>query len=238
MASRVDNENSTRQRRIRGLVMFSGAQGDDSVAAQLRALGMEVDEIDNLIGGASHNMLKMRRRMEIINAVRAGEYDVIWMAPPCGTWSVVREPPLRSGKMINGLDGLSDEDKLKVKHANELAQLVAVVAHTAEAAGVPWFIEQPADRGDEASDAHWEGLMDPPHMFKMPFFKVLQDVVQPTVVTFPQCALGAAVQKYTSIMGSKSTHDLLQVFNELRCTHQHHEERIKGVDERGQLRSA
>ena len=140
--------------------------------------------------------------------------------------------------MINGLEGLSDEDRRRVTQANELASLVAVVAHTAEAAGIPWFIEQPADRGDKTSDAYWDGLQDPPHMFNMPFFKVLRDAVKPTVVTFPQCALGARVQKFTSIMGNGGSADLLQVLDELRCTHQHHDEVVKGMDERGQMRSA
>ena len=98
----------------RVLILFAGREGTDQTTTgeRLRQLQIEVDEIDLLIGGVSHNMLKMRPRMQVIEAVRSGKYDAIWMAPPCGTWSVVREPKVRTGKHIMGVPNLSKDEQL------------------------------------------------------------------------------------------------------------------------------
>ena len=224
----------------RVLILFAGRAGTDQTTTgeRLRQLQIEVDEIDLLIGGVSHNMLKMRPRMEVIEAVRSGKYDAIWMAPPCGTWSVVREPKLRTGKHTMGLPNLSKEEQLLVDRTNELANITAVIAHIAGSLGIPWFIEQPADRGDLTSDAYWDEIDDPPHMFNMPVFRNLRAVAQPQMITFPQCALDANAQKFTTIMASKDMQMLLKPFADLRCTHTQHKEVLRGVDDNGQYRSS
>ena len=95
-----------------------------------------------------------------------------------------------------------------VDRTNELANITAVIAHIAGSLGIPWFIEQPADRGDLTSDAYWDEIDDPPHMFNMPVFRNLRAVAQPQMITFPQCALDANAQKFTT----RSTHTLQYLY--------------------------
>ena len=48
---------------------------------------MQVDEIDIHVGGASHDLLSRDAQEVLIGRISSGDYDIIILSPPCGTWS-------------------------------------------------------------------------------------------------------------------------------------------------------
>ena len=79
------------------LIVFSGP-GDraDGIAAYMRALGWRVVEIDILVGGAAHDMANPSTAATLIARVATGEFAVVFLAPPCSSYSVAHRPKLRS----------------------------------------------------------------------------------------------------------------------------------------------
>ena len=65
-------------------------QGDDGAKFELI-----LDQIDTLRGGLEHDMLDVEAREKILAKIRAGQYDLVLVAPPCNTFSraVFREGP-------------------------------------------------------------------------------------------------------------------------------------------------
>jgi len=193
------------------------------------AEGDEVEEIDILQGGLAHNMTKAPNRAAMIKRVREREFDGVIMSPPCRSFAVILQPRQRTASALYGTAGLSDETQARVDDDTTMAVLCAVIALVAEAAGIPWIIEQPADRSDPTTMAHWRGCEDAPHMFKLREFQVLMQVARPVHVVFPQCALDADSQKFTVLLASRSLANAMAPFRKLQCDHLHgHAEVLAG----------
>ena len=81
---------------LRMAYLFSGPQRKSSIAHHLHQLcakagfGLEVDEIDILVGGKQHDMLDSEAQEAIMARIAAGDYDIVVMSPPCATWSRAR----------------------------------------------------------------------------------------------------------------------------------------------------
>eukprot|EP00965_Chrysotila_dentata_P053960 1790655-Pleurochrysis_carterae.AAC.1 len=56
----------------------------------------------------------------------------------------------------------------------------------------------------------------------MPNIAALKADTGATLITFPQCALGATAQKYTSLLCSRCVAPMLQSLSHLRCQHAGH----------------
>eukprot|EP00325_Prymnesiales_sp_UTEX-LB-985_P027142 CAMPEP_0174730922 /NCGR_PEP_ID=MMETSP1094-20130205/56516_1 /TAXON_ID=156173 /ORGANISM="Chrysochromulina brevifilum, Strain UTEX LB 985" /LENGTH=160 /DNA_ID=CAMNT_0015933241 /DNA_START=131 /DNA_END=610 /DNA_ORIENTATION=+ len=86
------------------LIVFSGP-GDraDGIAAYMRALGWRVVEIDILVGGAAHDMANPSTAATLIARVATGEFAVVFLAPPCSSYSVAHRPKLRSAAQPEGV---------------------------------------------------------------------------------------------------------------------------------------
>ena len=73
--------------------MFSGVKRKASIAQYLLELckhegvGLQVDEIDIHVGGASHDLLSRDAQEVLMARISSGDYDLIILSPPCGTWS-------------------------------------------------------------------------------------------------------------------------------------------------------
>ena len=76
--------------------LFSGPQRKSSIAQHLQKMcerdgfGLEVEEIDILIGGSEHDLLDSDAQEAIMARITAGDYDIIILSPPCATWSRAR----------------------------------------------------------------------------------------------------------------------------------------------------
>ena len=49
--------------------------------------GLTVFEIDVLIGGSQHDLLDREAQNMWLARLEAGDFDVVMLSPPCGTWS-------------------------------------------------------------------------------------------------------------------------------------------------------
>lgn len=81
---------------LRMAYLFSGPQRKSSIAQHLQKLceaagfGLEVDEIDILVGGSEHDLLSSDAQEAIMARISAGDYDIVILSPPCSTWSRAR----------------------------------------------------------------------------------------------------------------------------------------------------
>ena len=78
---------------LRIAYLFSGVQRNTSIAQHLKGMcekagiGLDVEEIDIQVGGAAHDLLDKEKQEELMGRIEAGEYDLLILSPPCGTWS-------------------------------------------------------------------------------------------------------------------------------------------------------
>ena len=78
---------------LRVAYLFSGVRRKASIAQELKILceeagiGLEVTEVDILIGGSEHDLLDRQAQEALLAQIGAGDYDVLILSPPCGNWS-------------------------------------------------------------------------------------------------------------------------------------------------------
>eukprot|EP00965_Chrysotila_dentata_P229372 6197156-Pleurochrysis_carterae.AAC.5 len=84
----------------------------------------------------------------------------------------------------------------KLSQANELVRCTANLLRAARDAGSKYVLENPDDRGHLTSPLYLHASHGP--LWRMPAEIDLCKRNSCAVVTFPQCALGASVQKYTT----------------------------------------
>ena len=75
----------------------------------------------------------------------------------------------------------------------------APMARAAHEAGVLWAVENPADRGDANSHAHWKRFADHAPLWKQPCVEALVAETGARTRTFAYCAFAAPYQKWTSV---------------------------------------
>ena len=74
---------------LRMAYLFSGPQRKASIAKHLQKMceeagfGLEVVEIDILVGGSEHDMLDSDAQEQIMSKIAAGDFDIIMLSPPC-----------------------------------------------------------------------------------------------------------------------------------------------------------
>ena len=220
------------------LIVFSGDdERDDGLPARCRALGAVVTCIDTKVGGTSHDV----RRPEVARAlearVAANEFDVVFFGTPCESFSVAHRPQLRSRRQPRGLQPTPGGwERFLAKH-NELAEWTAKLAQMAYDAGAEFMIENPADRGDEASAAFWARMRDHAPLWVQPVMTALMAATGAKLITFPQCCLGASVQKYTSVLCTEEAAEKLADLHGVSCAHAWHAEKAHGRDAHGRGRA-
>ena len=84
------------------LIVFAGPGHDSDLAARLRARGVAVTVVDTKVGGAEHDVRQPLVGQRLIERVRRGDYDVVFAAPPCESFSVAHRPQLRSRRWAAG----------------------------------------------------------------------------------------------------------------------------------------
>lgn len=93
---------------LRVAYLFSGVKRKASIAEYLQKLcveegiGLIVDEIDILIGGKEHDLLDRSSQDALMARIESGDYDVIILSPPCGTWSRANYSGLPGPKPVRG----------------------------------------------------------------------------------------------------------------------------------------
>ena len=221
------------------LVVFSGPGHDHDLAARLRARGIAVTVIDTKVGGSEHDVRRAGVGGRLLERVRRGDYDLVFAAPPCESFSVAHRPQLRSRRQKEGLRNAPPEWAAYLRKHNELAQWTAQLAQAAHQAGAVWAIENPADRGRRDSPAYWAQRADHAPLWIQECIERLERCTGAATRTFAYCAFGADHQKYTSIMHDAAWEELAAL-DARRCEHgnEGHAELLRGRDQHGTSRAA
>jgi hypothetical protein len=126
----------------------------------------------------------------IRSCVRRGDYDFVFIATPCSSYSVSHRPQLRSRRQAGGLHNVPPEWAQYVAKHNALASFTAELIRAAQAAGVAWALENPADRGDRSSKAWWPKYADHAPLWLVPCIRDAISDAGASIRTFAQCAFG------------------------------------------------
>ena len=166
----------------------------------------------------------------------------LFLAPPCASYSVRRQPRLRTVSQPDGIQPMPPEWAAYVRKHNLLTGLSARLFETCCDAGVPVGLENPADRADDTSHAFWRRHSQHGSIWRTSRLRpVLQRCVA-SLVTFAQCSLGSAAQKWTSIACGGRLREALAHLGTARflCHHgtDRHPERLQGFDSSGRSRTA
>ena len=120
-----------------------------------------------------------------------------------------------------------------VDYHNKLADFAARLMWAAGEAGVPFAVEQPADRGDDQSIAYWEAQADHGCAWQLEEWRAVLARFQARSFTFAACAFGAPWQKWTTVAATGALAEALQGLDRYRCTHRTHAAYAYGTDEMG-----
>jgi hypothetical protein len=227
---------------LRILLIFAGAcETTHALVFLLRAMGHHVVAIDTKLGGAAHDVLRAEVADALIDRISAGGFDACFMAVPCSSFSIRHGRQLRSRARPWGVDPIPTGYEAYVAKHNLLVRFALRVLRAARSSSTPIGVENPADRGDEASHAYWERFADWGSLFSVP--EVVDELTASgcTQFTFAQCAplLGGSAQKWTTIAASGELALELQPLRGCLCEHgtERHAEVLQGYDELGRSRA-
>ena len=201
------------------LIVFSGEGHDLDLAARLRARGVSVEAYDTKDGGTAHDVLRDELGHRLATRARRGDFDVVFLATPCASYSVVHRPQLRAREQPLGVDGVPRRWRRFLDKHNRLAEVSAGIIRAATASGTAWAIENPADRGDETSLAWWDRYPDHAPIWLSPPVRDAIAAGGGVTRTFAQCSFAAPVQKWTSIAHSPCLSADLAPLDDMPCRH-------------------
>eukprot|EP00965_Chrysotila_dentata_P216655 6189503-Pleurochrysis_carterae.AAC.3 len=182
-------------------------------------------------GGNEQDVLNNAVYERLLQRCADGYYAAVIASPPCSTFSVSRlyqsadatdggPPPVRDRNNVMGLPNVPSVHQRELQQANEIVLRTANLLRTAHAAGAEYILEHPADRGALASPIFLNTRHAP--IWVMPGIIALKSDTSATLLTFPQCALGAASQKYTTLLVGAGLSPSLKSLMNLRCQHLTH----------------
>ena len=227
---------------LKVLLLFAGSgEADSNLPALLRQAGCTVTAIDTKIGGASHDVLRSSVGRPLLDRVRGGQFDAVFIATPCSSYSVHHQPALRSDTEPLGKLPVPPEWRAYLLKHNLLGDYTAQVWLACVASDTPVALENPADRSDPTSQARWDQFPHHGSLWRVPRIASTLGDSHASFHTFAQCAFASRAQKWTTIA---SWGDLSRTMAGLgtsryHCahTHQRHPEVLTGRDEQGRSRA-
>eukprot|EP00965_Chrysotila_dentata_P208242 6184591-Pleurochrysis_carterae.AAC.1 len=182
-------------------------------------------------GGDAHNVLVDSVYERLLQRCADGYYAAVFASPPCSTFSVSRffstpdspdggPQPVRDHDHVLGLPDVPAQHARELAQSNELVRRTAQLLRAASAAGAELVLEHPADRGVLSSPLFLHKRHAP--IWLMPDILALGADCSASLISFPQCVLGAPTQKYTSLLVSPLLAPALQSLSNLCCQHNLH----------------
>ena len=217
--------------KLRVLILFAGPGKDlRRLAVFLREAGVDVVEMDLLLGGEAHDVTRAEVFEPLMRRIAMGDFAAVFAAPPCATFSVAHDPVLRrcDDGQIEGVQGLPDEWKAHVKRHTSIARRTGRLLQAAHQQGLLWLCENPSFRGEKGSPAFWEDHLHHGALWCLDVFKDLANSAGVDQLVFAQCELGAVWQKYTTLLGSTALIDRMPQLKNLKCGHARHVHLAKG----------
>ena len=97
-------------KRLRVLVLFLGPAGrHDGIEEACREQGLDAVLIDVEIDACKHDLTDDYNFGNILRRIKAGEFDAVFMAPPCSSFSVARGArpgePVEGARRLRGPEG-------------------------------------------------------------------------------------------------------------------------------------
>eukprot|EP00965_Chrysotila_dentata_P030523 1016077-Pleurochrysis_carterae.AAC.1 len=135
-----------------------------------------------------------------------------------------------------GLADVPPSHRRELDQANLLVERTATLLRAARDTGAEYILEHPADRGHISSPLYLHKRHGP--LWAVPIIADLRARHSCTYITFPQCALGAPVQKYTTFMCTPGLQFALERLASLTCTHRTHDDNVGGSLDGDNWRSA
>ena len=229
-------------RRLRVLLLFSGpCEHETALPKLLREAGCAVLAMDTKLMGAAHDVLRASVAEPLIHRVRAAEFDAVFLATPCSSYSVRHEPTLRSRDEPEGVTPMPPEWAAYVRKHNDLADVSARVIDACRMSATPVGIENPADRADPRSPARWDAYPNHGSLWRMPCIATALGAYHASFSTFAQCSFASAAQKWTTIAAAGGLQTPLAALGAGRygCAHgsEAHAEQLTGRDETGASRA-
>ena len=115
---------------------------------------LEIREVD-IERSSDDDLTKSQLWDELLEQIRSGQFDVVFMSPPCNTWSRVRYQwqkfpgprPVRSAVWPMGFPWLSNKQKEVVEFANYFVKQTIQAGYVASASKTKFLVEHPEDLG-------------------------------------------------------------------------------------------
>ena len=188
---------------------------------QLQERGHRVCAIDTKLGGSAHDVLRSDVRQALLFRLAAGEFDAVFIAPPCSSFSIRRRTKLRSVARPWGVHPIPKGWAAYLDKANGLVRVAIEVMRVARAVGVPVALENPSARSDDRSPAFWEDFSDWGSIWDLPEMQEELRASGATMFTFAQCAdlIGGPAQKWTTIAATGALATELAILRECACPH-------------------
>lgn len=213
------------------LVLFAGSPRVGGLPESFKAIGVECEAIDLVVGGSEHDLSDEKVVDRIHQQIAKGKYRWVWMGIPCASFSALRlDDPrrLRSRAHPLGVPEMSDRDRQYIEAHNRLVRASAYLAAAALVKGATVVIENPADRGEAGTPWYSRAWEEHAPLWLMPQMQEIIRLPHATRVTFPQCAFRGAYQKWTTLLAVGPDAKYLAELGELRCEHERHTAVAKG----------
>ena len=177
----------------------------------------------------------------LLQRIRAAEFDAVFLATPCSSYSVRHTPRLRSAAEPEGITPVPAEWRAYVEKHNLLADFSALAIDACRATRTPVGLENPADRGVGTSPAYWAEHAEHGSLWRMPCVARALGAYRASFATFAQCSFAAPAQKWTTIASAGGLDAPLAGLGTARydCHHEGraHHELLTGRDAEGRSRA-
>jgi hypothetical protein len=178
---------------LRVLILFAGRRRPKSLRRALERLGVSVATFEILDDPKAQDLANAEVQRLLLGRVAGGEFDVVFLAPPCASFCLALQPVLRSRFEPEGMTPIPKEWAGYLRRNNALVQFSADICMAADQCGAAWLIENPASR--ESGIAYWPAMAKRCVMWHMPAMQTLVDEAGAEAVTFAQCCFASDYQK-------------------------------------------
>ena len=216
-----------RRRCLRVLILYAGAEHDESLAAHLRGRGHVVVAYEYIVDPIRQNLERPDVQDEVIEDLGARHYDAVFTETPCSSFSVAQEPAIRTLTEPEGTAASWEHWGQYLERGNRHARFTARVCATASAAKIPWFVENPPARSH--GSAYWRAKAHHATLFDQPCIRALVAAWPTAHVNFAQCEFGSPFQKLTTVLASGGAAASLVLLRR-QCTHTSHTSTALGDD--------
>ena len=194
---------------------------------------------DTLVGGPSHDMTVPGVQQDLLRRLRDREFAAVILATPCGPVSILRDdsaaPPLfdRAGPVEPCPPGWESYRETYLK----LVDFSCEIIELAEALGIPWLLENPADVAPPGP-AQWHAKAHLGSFWIHARVLRMRARIEVRLATFAQCAFGCRFRKWTCIAYSASLGPAFDGWRRFGCVHGFggHPEVARGTDASGRSR--